>query len=1138
MKNILVIIFLLVGFIGFGQDKPENIKTKIFTVNSDTIQIDTISINSNYFKVYNLEDQEIDKEFYEVDFAKSLLFIDRNKINNQKEIKVEYQPLPEFLTKSYTAFDRNLIVPKVSDNALMYSSADKSRNKYLKPFDGLYTRGSLSRGVTVGNNQDAVVNSNFNLQIEGKLSSKVGIRASITDNEVPLQSGGYTQRLDEFDKVFIELFSKDWSLKAGDIDLINMESYFMKFQKKISGVSVSAKINHNNGETNIFGSGAMVRGRFNSYNFHGIDGNQGPYKILGPNNELFIIVVSGSERVYANGVLLKRGENFDYTIDYNTGEILFSTIYSVTSNMRFVIEYQIAENNYTRFLTFDSADFKAKKFDVGVKYYNESDSKNRPLQQDLTDEQKQILADAGDNKLKMVSPSVIPESYSENKILYKKEIINNEEIFVYSNNEEDELYQVSFSYLGNNRGDYFIATSLAAGRVYEYIPEKDGVKQGNYAPIILLVAPEKKQIFTVDANFNPGERTNISSEFALSNYDQNLYSDLDDDNNNGFASRINWQQIILDKKWKLSSDIDFEYIDKNFETVERFRNVEFSRDWNIDRIFSFDKREQLFFAGSLKYKKDSTVIIDYSYENLQLGEQYSGNRNSLKAIMNIKNNSLYADGSIMTNKELLSENIFYRWYSTFVHQFSKSWIGAKVDYENNERRDPITQNLSNLSYRFSEFEGFYGIGDSTNVFIEFGYNYRKSDSLQTSELQTVNKVNTFFLKSKLIHNNNTDLSLFVNYRNINNLNSENESVLNSRIAYRQNIFNNFLNLQTLYQVQSGTLPQQEFVYVEVEPGKGFYEWIDFNENGIQELDEFVIAQFQDQAKFVRVLLPTVRFIKTNQNKFSQSVNLNAIQWKNKNGIKKVISHFSDQAYLLINSKTKRENGKFNLIPIVKDDDNLLDLDLVYKNSLFFNRGIQKYSAIYSYINSRKKSIFVFGDQDVQLKTHQFQFLHKIGNFWLIDVNSGLSESRSKSISYSNRNYNLNIINLHPKISYLYSNNSRLEVFYNFKNKENEMKDFETLKMHVFGANYQYANKGKFSINANVNLYFNEFTGNTNSPVAFQMLEGLQPGTNFTWLLFLQKRLTSFLDLNINYSGRKSETTKTIHTGSIQLRATF
>jgi hypothetical protein len=97
---------------------------------------------------------------------------------------------------------------------------------------------------------------------------------------------------------------------------------------------------------------------------------------------------------------------------------------------------------------------------------------------------------------------------------------------------------------------------------------------------------------------------------------------------------------------------------------------------------------------------------------------------------------------------------------------------------------------------------------------------------------------------------------------------------------------------------------------------------------------------------------------------------------------------------------------------------------------------------------------------------------------------------------------------------------------------------ETLTMHVLGANFQYANKQRFSVNANANLYFNEFTGNTNSPVAYQMLEGLQPGTNLTWLVGMQKRLTSFLDLNLNYSGRKSEDSKTIHTGNVQLRATF
>ena len=77
-----------------------------------------------------------------------------------------------------------------------------------------------------------------------------------------------------------------------------------------------------------------------------------------------------------------------------------------------------------------------------------------------------------------------------------------------------------------------------------------------------------------------------------------------------------------------------------------------------------------------------------------------------------------------------------------------------------------------------------------------------------------------------------------------------------------------------------------------------------------------------------------------------------------------------------------------------------------------------------------------------------------------------------------------------------------------------------------------------AVSGEFNYFSNDFEGNANSPVAYQMLEGLQPGKNFTWTLLAQKKLTKYLDLNLSYFGRNTETSKTIHTGNIQLKAYF
>ena len=113
-----------------------------------------------------------------------------------------------------------------------------------------------------------------------------------------------------------------------------------------------------------------------------------------------------------------------------------------------------------------------------------------------------------------------------------------------------------------------------------------------------------------------------------------------------------------------------------------------------------------------------------------------------------------------------------------------------------------------------------------------------------------------------------------------------------------------------------------------------------------------------------------------------------------------------------------------------------------------------------------------------------------------------------------------------------------DFFYEFQQKENIISKAELLKQHRLGMSFQYNSKQKMSINGELAFYENLFLGNSYSPVAYQMLEGLQAGKNLTWRLMLQKNLTEYLALSINYQSRSNEETNTIHTGSIQLRAFF
>ena len=84
-------------------------------------------------------------------------------------------------------------------------------------------------------------------------------------------------------------------------------------------------------------------------------------------------------------------------------------------------------------------------------------------------------------------------------------------------------------------------------------------------------------MFTFGSKYKQSN-TQFSLDFGVSNYDKNLYSDLEDQDNFGFASKFAIDKIFSIRNTSIIPKFVYEYINKNFSFIERNRDVEFNRN--------------------------------------------------------------------------------------------------------------------------------------------------------------------------------------------------------------------------------------------------------------------------------------------------------------------------------------------------------------------------------------------------------------------------------------------------------------------------------------------------------------------------------------------------------------------------------
>lgn len=1108
---------------------------------------------------------------------------------NCKKIALRYRVLPYNFSVKIARLDTVAIRRRINTDAIEFDYSPYEPVKRPWESNGISSSGAYTRGLSFGNSQNLVFNSNLNLQLDGKLGNDLELRAALSDNSIPLQPDGTTRQLQEFDRIFIQLKRKQSTLTAGDYDLTRPAGYFSNYFKRLQGAMVESAFILKNDSIRLRTAAAVTRGKFARQNIQGQEGNQGPYRLQGTEGERFIIVLAGTEKVYIDGQLLQRGIEDDYVVDYNLGEIVFTPRRLITKDIRIIVEFEYAVQTYLRSTVAFNTDWKRNKSRFYFNVYSEQDARNNGGAQELSPSERQNLAAAGDNLRNAYASGIDTlEAFDPSRVLYR--IIDSVvcgvpiPILYYSTKPDSARYAARFSEVPAGQGHYILAPTAANGRVFRWSPPDPltCALTGNFEPIVRLIAPELRQLWTAGADFQLFKRSSMTAELALSNRDLNRFSPVGNNDNLGVAGFLRWKQAFDfgqmttqgDKplrRWRGELNANYEHTARNFQSLNPYRPPEFTRDWNTDNNRD-TVMEQIGRAGiSIENKKLGRA--QYEFGAFRRQGVYDGSRHFASLLMRKNGWELATEGNFLKTTGFVEQTQFNRPKVDFSKTFFKNdsttsqaflKTGIYAEREKNARTVVGADTLSRVSFWYDLLRLYFQVPQNQGRWQVAGFVSQRSDfapSLSNFKKNTV--ANEFNLNgawnNQGIRKSYTEsLAWVLSLRRLNiedstltTLNAQNSYL--GKMDYSFSAWRNALVFTTNYELGSGQSPKLEFNYLQVNPGDGLYTWVDRNRDSILQVDEMEIAVFQDQATYVRISVTTPEYIRTNNVLFSPSLRFEPRQlWPRPTGrVQRLLTRLSTQSNLQINRRTYSGAGgvqAWNPLQLSGlADTSLVTLNAGWRNALFINRADPKWDASIAHGDNRSRLAITTGFEQ---RRNQDITLHgrlNLSQRWSLESDVAQTLKASDNQTFNTRDYHINAFEAGPKLAWLPSRTFRITTAMKWKNSRNALGEMEAATQSNWSAELTWnpaskpnaqGFKASTSLRTKATFADIKYSGQANSVVAFTMLEGLQNGKNFLWSVILDRQLSKSVQLSLNYEGRKTGQNRAVHVGRAQVRALF
>ncbi len=351
-----------------------------------------------------------------------------------------------------------------------------------------------------------------------------------------------------------------------------------------------------------------------------------------------------------------------------------------------------------------------------------------------------------------------------------------------------------------------------------------------------------------------------------------------------------------------------------------------------------------------------------------------------------------------------------------------------------------------------------------------------------------------------------------------------------------------MNVTWLYQAQTERSATFQEIYIRTGQERGEYVWLDENNDGVIQLEEFLPETTPDEGNYVRTFIPSdsLEAITSVRGRLRLEYQPIRNTTENRSNLAKLLSGVRTISLIDFEEKSRdpeRDNVYLLRFKTFRSVEHSLSGRLRLRQEVAFFRNNPTIDLNIAVQSATSLTELSAGEEERDSRFSRIDGRYQLSPAFSLRLRAERSTDILRSESFASRNYDILDTHVSPSLSWQVMRELQLILTATMSRKvERNVGGTATTIRVPFDVRYRIERKldllARFEVSS-VDLT-DSFIGRT----AFEMTDGRGPGTSYLWRLTLQSNLSELLTATLAYDGRAPEGRDIIHTARFELSARF